>query len=255
MKRKVSLFFLASLFIQSGLCQLSSLEINEFQNHQVNGCPVSRESDEKNGWPAIFEDKLGSRFFIYAVRSNFYGFPMSYDENWEGICRSDSKGFGIGGGYTVVFDDYPVSWDIGFHYATAEFTDYRITNRRISYYIIDFLDLGYMPVQGKIPVCININVGVGLFHQSDYEETISLGTSDPHEYLDEWDWPMRMGVDVKIGLIRYCMLKCSYHYYVMGGGPDGGAGTIIINSEYDPEIDKLGHVLSFGLELYLDPFN
>jgi hypothetical protein len=174
---------------------------------------------------------------------------MSYNEGWEGVCRSDGKGFGVGGGYTFCMDR--ISWDMGLHYAGATFSDFRIT-RNLSFFIVDFLDLGYNIVDSKIPICLNINFGGGVFHQSNYVGKKIDGTADPLEYLDEWDYPMRMGLDLKIGIIKYCMMKFSYHYYSKGSSTHG-PNVIIVNPTDDREQNKLGSVLSFGLEFYYDP--
>lgn len=170
------------------------------------------------------------RFYVAFTSGSFHAVPVSLAYRDTGSfadlpeVKSSGSGHGLGIGYSVVWGGW--LFQFGFDHASATFTDWRVSRRRIAFNTF---------VIPRVPLAAYVVVGGGWYKQSAFASSsepcpqrIDPGAFCPSDFeaMPEIDYPIHAGLGAELGW-RYVTLRAEVRQY---WGTGGGSGLVLVTN-------------------------
>jgi hypothetical protein len=200
----------------------------------------------------------------------YSGVPISWNEvdykddptkiflNIKNPVKSSSSTMAFGIGYTLGTKNAPVFLDVEFDYSSGKFSDWRVHNRKISYYNFG-INIGYAPYK-EIPGAVYVAIGAAWLKQSEYVDApgymnMEWNESDylyHFECLDQSEGPGYAGIGLKVAIIKQLVLRSDFRFYMRESGNESNIEIINENPSTGPKKPNIiGSRLTIGLEICL----
>ncbi|MEX2182225.1 MAG: hypothetical protein WD771_09305 [Gemmatimonadaceae bacterium] len=190
--------------------------------------------------------------YLSYQRATLSDVPVSYRPTDPGgvdspPVRSEADGIALGVGGSWLLGDDKWLVQVGYDRATALFTDWRVTERQITFHSVDFT-VGYA-LPGAVALVPFLTVAPGWYTQGEFEEFDLTDDSYQYEALDSYDYSFNTAVGAKLGFLCYFVLTAELRWYRedQGGGACGATPNCIDVTDRPPAA-TYGKRASFGLQ-------
>lgn len=207
------------------------------------------EQDQDMSQPLHYRNK----FYIILMYANIGGIPISYNKFDTshmtvpadiGTAKSSAYSPVIGIGYTFSGQN-KLLWEVELEYAGASFSDWRVHNRKISFFMF-LVNLGTF--FSKNPLVIGyLAAGGGVVAQSDFVKFSLYNENWMFENMQKTELPVFLGFGLKYRPISPIMLRAEFKFYwklMVGGSPN----VIYEGTAPTSSSEVIGSRLAIGLE-------
>jgi hypothetical protein len=185
-------------------------------------------------------------FYVTILSTKRSNFPLSYDQNFKvTYTNSSSPSYALAIGVSSPFKQILYA-DFEFEYARSNFSDYRISNRKLNFFNL-IIDAGLFLPMPAFPFALCGTVGFGWVHQSEHADDDWMSQGWEYEYHSKGFETFMYGFSIKCSVIKNIILEFEIRtlrevHRMAGEEVPGRPGWYY----EDIEMTKLGKRVSFG---------